>query len=118
MSEGDSQLDAINLEAFEERDLKALQRRLDKEMERRERSRVKEAQQEIRHVAAKYGLSLQEVMANTPKAGGKKQRTMPPKYRHPDDPSKTWTGRGRRPQWLIDWENQGGDREALRIEGQ
>lgn len=23
-----------------------------------------------------------------------------PKYRHPDDPEKTWTGRGKRPNWL------------------
>jgi DNA-binding protein H-NS len=25
-----------------------------------------------------------------------------PKYRHPGDPSLTWSGRGKRPQWLTD----------------
>ena len=23
-----------------------------------------------------------------------------PKYRHPDDPTVTWTGKGRRPDWI------------------
>lgn len=35
-------------------------------------------------------------------------------YRHPDDPDKTWSGKGRTPKWIQEWEQQGGDREALR----
>jgi DNA-binding protein H-NS len=29
-----------------------------------------------------------------------KGRKVPPKYRHPNDPSKTWAGRGMPPKWL------------------
>jgi DNA-binding protein H-NS len=31
---------------------------------------------------------------------GGKGRTVPAKYANPDDPSETWTGRGRKPRWL------------------
>lgn len=26
--------------------------------------------------------------------------TLPPKYRNPDDPTQTWTGRGKPPAWI------------------
>jgi DNA-binding protein H-NS len=34
------------------------------------------------------------------------------KYRHPSDPTLTWTGRGRRPRWITDL---GGDAERFRV---
>jgi DNA-binding protein H-NS len=30
----------------------------------------------------------------------KPSSSAPPKYRHPEDATKTWTGRGKRPGWL------------------
>lgn len=30
----------------------------------------------------------------------RKFATVPPKYRNPDHPSETWSGRGKRPRWL------------------
>lgn len=32
--------------------------------------------------------------------GGSVKGKVAAKYRHPDDPSKTWTGRGKRPHWV------------------
>lgn len=37
------------------------------------------------------------------------------KYRHREDPSLTWGGRGKRPQWVHDWLAGGGALEALLI---
>jgi DNA-binding protein H-NS len=35
------------------------------------------------------------------KAPGKGRKPLnPPKYAHPDDPSKTWTGKGKKPDWF------------------
>jgi DNA-binding protein H-NS len=32
-----------------------------------------------------------------------KHRTrVAPKYRHPENPDVTWSGRGRKPQWFVD----------------
>src|SRR3984893_7179035 len=43
---------------------------------------------------------------------GRRRRSAGVKYRHPKDPSLTWSGRGRRPKWLAD---AGGDIERFRV---
>lgn len=35
-------------------------------------------------------------------AGRKTRKSAPPKYANPADRSLTWTGRGRRPRWVVD----------------
>ena len=40
----------------------------------------------------------------------------PPRYRHPDDPSLTWTGKGRAPTWITQLEDNGHNREDFLIE--
>ena len=37
------------------------------------------------------------------------------KYRHPDDPSKTWTGRGVAPKWMQELLSAGHDRSEFEI---
>ena len=39
-----------------------------------------------------------------------------PQYRNPDQPSETWTGRGKRPRWLVAQLKSGGRIEDFRIE--
>jgi DNA-binding protein H-NS len=39
----------------------------------------------------------------------------PPRYAKPGEPGVTWTGRGRRPTWIIDHLVGGGDLKALEI---
>jgi len=46
------------------------------------------------------------------KAAGSKN---PPKYRNPHDETQTWSGRGRRPQWVKDAEAAGIPLENLAI---
>ena len=36
---------------------------------------------------------------------GRKRRPGKPKYRNPNDPEKTWTGRGKPPRWLKEMED-------------
>jgi DNA-binding protein H-NS len=36
----------------------------------------------------------------TPASGRRPYPPVPPKYRNPDQPSETWSGRGKRPRWL------------------
>lgn len=45
--------------------------------------------------AGEFGFALDELVGA--KGKGKGQVAATPKYRNPDDPSKTWTGKGRRP---------------------
>lgn len=60
--------------------------------------------------AKAHGFSLKDLTgfaASGPKARGKGKN--PPKYRNPEDPGATWTGRGRKPQWIKDAEGAGID---------
>jgi DNA-binding protein H-NS len=40
---------------------------------------------------------------------------VPVKYRHPEDPEKTWTGRGVMPTWLKALINEGRDRSEFEV---
>jgi len=109
------QLEQLDLDG-----LKRVEKALEQERKRREKEARKQAQQEIREVAQRYGLGIDDLLAHVDTAKGSKgkrksQGKIPPKFRHPDDSSKTWTGRGRKPKWVQAWEEAGGDIETLRI---
>ncbi|WP_370639366.1 H-NS family nucleoid-associated regulatory protein [Cognatishimia sp. F0-27] len=65
-----------------------------------ETRRRAEAKKAAEQAAKEFGFSLEEVLGGAPKAS--KQTKGVPKYANPADKSQTWTGRGRKPQWVID----------------
>ncbi len=52
---------------------------------------------EMKERAEAEGLSFDEVVGG--KVNGQERRSAA-KYRNPENPSQTWTGRGRRPAWV------------------
>ena len=61
-----------------------------------ENRRKKDAIQKATEIAKAAGFaSLEDMLAAQPA----KQKAEP-KYRHPENPELTWSGRGRRPQWI------------------
>lgn len=42
----------------------------------------------------------------------------PIRYRHPDNPAINWTGRGKKPQWVLNWINDGGSLDDLAVHTQ
>ena len=54
--------------------------------------------------------SLEEILEACPP----KKRVVP-KYQHPDDSNLTWTGRGRKPLWVVEQLEKGLSIEALAI---
>lgn len=40
------------------------------------------------------------------------------KFRNPDDPSQTWTGRGKAPRWLVALEKRGANRSNFSVTSQ
>lgn len=51
-----------------------------------------------------------------PTAGrGKRKSKLAAKYQNPDDPSQTWTGRGRKPNWLVARLKKGQKMESFAI---
>jgi DNA-binding protein H-NS len=79
----------------------------------------KEAKKAAEKAAAKFGFSLSE-LTDHPGSKSTRRRNSPknagiPKYANPDDPSQTWTGKGRQPQWYKDAIAAGKDPKSLEI---
>ena len=84
-------------------ELRELQATIPAEIRKREAQEKKSVLNEVRELAKSRGYALEDLVgANA--AGGENtvsKRTVAPKYRHPQDPALTWTGRGRKPVWLV-----------------
>lgn len=104
----------MDLSNYSTPELNQLKKDIDKELNKRRRQDVKQAQKELKEVADKYGLSVSDLV---PASGGKSAgRSGTIRFRHPEDPNKGWSGRGRKPAWIKDWEAQGRSVDELRVD--
>jgi len=71
---------------------------------------------EIRQLMAQFGITAEELGLPTRAGTGKSKNRgiVAAKYRDPVS-GKTWTGRGRRPGWVLDLEGQGKTLDDCRI---
>jgi DNA-binding protein H-NS len=93
-------------------ELKRLKSRVETEIGRRSNNTRRDLLKKIHKMTAEAGLSISEILGKVApskttraKRGAKKATTgskgkVAPKYRNPQDTSMTWTGRGRKPQWV------------------
>lgn len=91
----------VDLSTMTHKELETLANDVQKAMkDAHERDRAA-ARRAAEKAAAEYGFSLDEV---APGAGGKKSKgaKAAAKYANPSDPSQTWTGKGRQPNWYRD----------------
>lgn len=88
---------SIDLNILTKDELEKLQSEVGKALTSVETRRRAEALQAARDAAKSFGYSLEELMSSAPT-----KSKSPPKYANPNDRSQTWTGRGRKPQWMID----------------
>lgn len=81
-----------------------------KQAKARERGEVRE---ELAKIARNRGFDLAEVlhMRGAKARYGAKR----PKYANPENHAQTWTGMGRKPNWLVDKLNRGGKLEEFAI---
>lgn len=75
---------------------------------------------EVQRLAAEHRASQEEVIDLISRVAKKKRlyktgTKLPPKYRNPENPSQTWTGRGRTPLWVNEALQKGMSLEDLRI---
>ena len=74
-----------------------------------------EARKALDETAAKYGMSVDEILGQ--KSAGKKKKSggAPAKYRNPDDASQGWSGRGRQPAWFKERVEKGAAPESMAV---
>lgn len=86
-----------NLEALSVKELKKLQKDTERAIASFEDRKRADALAELEAVAQSHGFKLADLV------GGKKAKVAAPaKYKHPENPSLTWSGRGRQPNWIKD----------------
>lgn len=89
----DIKWDALSLD-----ELKDIRAKATKAIDGFEARKRKEALAAVEAKAAEMGFSLSE-LTGASKAKGSKAA---PKYCYPENPAKTWTGKGRQPNWVKD----------------
>lgn len=88
-----------NLEKLSYAELLELRDNVQEAMDQRRSEERKELREKLRQLVAESGFELEEVI---PKRSDKRKfGKVAIKYRNPDDPTQTWTGRGRQPKWLV-----------------
>jgi DNA-binding protein H-NS len=99
-----------DLENMSRDELLQLKADIDRALESLETRRKAEALKAAEDAARKYGFSLQELK----EVGGKRTKGVP-RYRNPKNPSQTWTGKGRKPKWVLEALDEGIPMEKMEI---
>jgi len=69
------------------------------------KSRVKKEKENflntIKAKADFFGVSVEDLMIEASRSKKRKAGKVQPKYQNPDNKAETWTGKGRKPNWLV-----------------
>ena len=85
-----------DLEKLSHSELAALEARIERlKIEKRESERTA-LRAKLTELAREHGFDIKELIGH----GKGRNGAVAPKYRDPQNPSNTWTGRGRMPRWM------------------
>jgi DNA-binding protein H-NS len=99
----------IDLSTLSISELKSLKNDIDKAIKTYEDRNRNKALIAMEKAAQEFGFSMDDVLKS------KKTKKAAPKYMNPANPSQTWTGRGRQPQWVKNALDQGKTMSDLAI---
>lgn len=104
---------AKNIDKMSLEELEAHRKEVDAAIKDYEKKRKAEALAAARATAREHGFALEDLIGgkSAPKSGSKGVA----KYANPADPSQTWTGRGRQPNWVKEALAQGKSLESMAI---
>lgn len=92
-----------NIENMKYQELIDLQKQIGQLIELRKTEEKNKLVQHFNELAEASGFSINELLGNAVgKQGGKKRAPSSVSYVNPNDSTQTWTGRGRKPQWIKD----------------
>lgn len=97
-------------------ELKKLRRRVEAAIDSFEARRKEAARREFEEMARTRGFaSLAELVEVAPAKRRKSAPAGTAKFRHPENPALTWSGRGRRPGWVVEAVAAGRSLEDLAV---
>jgi len=104
-------------------ELKKLSKSVSKEIESRSSQSKKNLMKQIKKLCAEEGMELADLFdtedpqpKKEKKAAKPKQakKSLEPVYFNQANPEKNWSGRGRKPEWVATWIENGGNLEDLK----
>ena len=105
----------MDLSTFSVSQLRELQQQIPAELKNREAQEKIVILNEVRAFAKARGYAIEDLLTKDVKiktATGSKVKV---KYRHPENATLEWTGRGRKPKWVEAWLVGGGALESLLV---
>jgi DNA-binding protein H-NS len=94
MAKGNS----IDLSKLSIEEMEALAKDIEIEINSRREAERERVLAQMRELAASIGTTPEDLF----RTGRVVEKVVAVKYRHPDNPALTWSGRGKRPQWLVE----------------
>lgn len=105
---------AIDLSKLSDDELQELIPKIEHELSRRQEDRKREVLQKMKELAESIG-TTPEALLKEGRGKARRQQRKGKMYQHPDDPSETWSGRGKRPGWLEQLLESGKTLEELEL---
>ncbi|MGZ5027103.1 MAG: H-NS histone family protein [Methylobacter sp.] len=96
-----------------ERELQAVIENAERALKNKQANKRKDVIAQIKELAASIDVTVE--IHEPEKKSTRKGSKVAIKYRHPDDRSKTWTGRGVAPKWMQVLLNAGHDRSEFEV---
>jgi len=106
----------MNLTAYSLRRLLTLQKNITRAIEKKRALDRQRVLKKLRKLARREGYALDELLGRG--AGGRRAapaHTVAAKYRHPENATLTWSGRGRPPAWIVEWKKKHKNLDALKV---
>lgn len=92
----------IDIKNMTRRELEALQGRIANALEKIKKNDRKKALAAAEAAAKQHGFSLAQLspVEKKPAKAAKPAKKSQPRFKHPENAKVTWTGKGRRPDWI------------------
>lgn len=100
---------STSLDKMSYAELLKLEQRVEAAIAERRVAGAAATKEQLRAMAEKAGFSLNDLFGKRGRKGSGEI-----KYRNPTNSAETWTGRGRKPNWLVDAVKKGAKLESLR----
>lgn len=102
---------AIDLDSLNVDELRAITENAQQLIAKKQHQRLYDAYMQFEKIAEDSNSTINEILA----AGEKLEKKRSIKYRNTDNNEETWTGRGRKPTWLVEALAAGRDLESFAI---
>ena len=103
-------MNRVDLENYRYADLLKLQAQIEAAIDVRKVEEKADLKKKLSDLATRSGFSVEELYGKA-----RKGKASEIKFRHPKDPSLTWTGRGRKPSWLNEAVKKGAKLESFAL---